>query len=462
MPVRLEGGVIYDGRSVILSLAAWHFGWPAALISGTLAIFFRVWIGGAGAIGGVLVILSSCSLGLLMRKFVPLDNRKASLVETLGFGILVHLFMWVILSRALPVEESRFFHQHLLLPVLVFFPLATLLAHRILLDQKQIRLQYRHLLESEQRFRKTLTQRETILDLAMDGFWMVDDSGKILEVNQRYCEMTGFTRGELLSMTVLDLDADETREDFRKTNERIAESRTLRVERRHRIKSGDILILEVNTSILIEGTSRRFCSFFRDLTLQKRQEDQMRLHSAALAATANAVVITDAAGLVEWANDSFTRSTGYTLEEAQGRRPGDLLKSGHHDDGFYQQMWQTIRKGKVWSGEIINRRKDQTLSEEHRTITPLTGEGGRIQHYIAIKQDLTEQKDLERLLLRAQRVESMDRLSSGIAHDLNNILSPLRCVPASGPQNEVRLCAGIRHAVCGILPGKRRNHIGGG
>lgn len=154
-------------------------------------------------------------------------------------------------------------------------------------------------------------------------------------------------------------------------------------------------------------------------------EYELRLKSNALSAAANAVVITDRNGVIEWANKAFTLYTGYTPDEAYGKKPGELLKSGQHPPEFYETMWATITRGEVWNEEIINRRKDGSTYHEQMTITPIFAPSGVITHFIAIKQDITKQKTLEKMYLRAQRLESIGTLAGGIAHDLNNILSPI-------------------------------------
>ena len=140
---------------------------------------------------------------------------------------------------------------------------------------------------------------------------------------------------------------------------------------------------------------------FRDVTPQTRAEQSMRLQSVALEAAANAIVITDRHGLIEWVNPAFTHGTGYTLAEALGKNPRDLVNSGKQGKEFFQQMWQTILAGKVWYGELINRRKDGSMFPEEMTITPLQDAENRITHFVAIKQDITERRHMEEQLREA-------------------------------------------------------------
>ena len=138
----------------------------------------------------------------------------------------------------------------------------------------------------------------------------------------------------------------------------------------------------------------------------------------------NAIPISNHKGVIEWVNTAFTRVTGYSREEVIGQNPR-LLKSGLHDLNFYKQMWQTIRTGRVWQGLVTNKRKDGALYFEEMTITPVRSEAGEVTHFIAIKQDVTDRRNLEQQFLRAQRLQSVGLLAGGIAHDLNNVLAPV-------------------------------------
>jgi len=160
------------------------------------------------------------------------------------------------------------------------------------------------------------------------------------------------------------------------------------------------------------------------LNYRQRQaaERLLRLQSVALNAAANGIVITDQTGTIVWTNSGFTTLTGYTAEEATGRNPRELLKSGVHDREFYRDLWETVLAGNVWHGEMTNRRKDGSLFPERQTITPLKTPAGAITHFIAIKEDLTAVKRLEAQFLQSQKMEVVGRLAGGIAHDFNHLL----------------------------------------
>ena len=171
----------------------------------------------------------------------------------------------------------------------------------------------------------------------------------------------------------------------------------------HRIRHQDGSIRWVINTIVPryseQGELIAYDGLISDITERKRAEESLRLHSAALEAAANAIVLTDSNGIVISVNQAFTRMTGYSSGEAVGRDMS-FLKSDLHGPDFYQDLKQTITAGAVWQGEMINRRRDGTLYPEEQTITPVTDQNGRVNHFICIKQDITERKLAEQALMQ--------------------------------------------------------------
>jgi len=176
----------------------------------------------------------------------------------------------------------------------------------------------------------------------------------------------------------------------------------------------------------------------KDITERKRAEESLRLQGAALEAAANAIVITDSEGRVIWVNPAFIRMTGYRDSEAM-KKPLSFLKSEQHDLRFYRELWATINSGRVWHGEMINRRSDGSLYPEEQTITPVLDDNGRIKNFICIKQDITERKAAERALLEnASMLKEMEiakeiqlSLLPSTPPPLPGIECACRCVPAT-------------------------------
>ncbi|MCK6481164.1 MAG: PAS domain S-box protein [Planctomycetaceae bacterium] len=151
--------------------------------------------------------------------------------------------------------------------------------------------------------------------------------------------------------------------------------------------------------------------------------------ASAVSQLAEAVVITDPAGVILWVNPAFTAITGYAAEEAVGAHTR-LLKSGLHTPDFYADLWRTVTSGSSWSGRMTNRRKDGSTYVEEMTVTPVRAAGGEVTHFVAVKRDVStevrlreEGESLRAQLQQAQKMESVARLAGGVAHDFNNMLS---------------------------------------
>jgi len=165
----------------------------------------------------------------------------------------------------------------------------------------------------------------------------------------------------------------------------------------------DELLGLVTRHDLIKTLSGSYVHFLRETIQAQRQEifrlGQQRslfeLHDVALAAAANAIVITDNQAVIQWANPAFSKLSGYTLEETIGRHINELVKSEKQGAEFYKTLWETILDGNVWRGEVINKRKNGSLFYEEMTITPVRNSDKEITHFIAVKQDISERRLLD-------------------------------------------------------------------
>lgn len=135
----------------------------------------------------------------------------------------------------------------------------------------------------------------------------------------------------------------------------------------------------------------------RDLALQSR--DELRTYYQALEQSGSSIVITDAQGNIEYVNPHFEKATGYSIAEAIGQNPR-ILKSGIQSPEFYRRLWNTIANGEIWQGEFLNQRKNGSLYWEFATIAPVKDGQGKITRYVAIKDDITAQKELRETLAR--------------------------------------------------------------
>ena len=247
--------------------------------------------------------------------------------------------------------------------------------------------------QAEQAMRESEERYREIFNGVQDAIFVETIDGKILAANDRACAMYGYSHAEFLVKVVADLvpaGQPILLSDTIEGSPAPLETFNLRA-------NGESFPIEISGRLQVIGGIELMLVIVRDITERKRAEEQLRLQSAALEAAANAIFITDRAGKIQWANPAFSALTGYSAAEALGQTPS-LLKSGRQDQAFYKEMWKTILAGRVWHGEIVNRRKDGGLYTEDATITPLMDTRGQVTHFVAIKQDISERKQREREL----------------------------------------------------------------
>jgi PAS domain S-box-containing protein len=279
--------------------------------------------------------------------------------------------------------------------------------------------------ENQERYRQ-------LVESSFDWVWEVDTQGRYTFASPRVRDLLGYEPAEIVGRSAFEFMPPTEAERVGAIFARLAAERKpiVGLENTCYHRDGRLVIVETNGVPILTGDGRwlGYRGMDRDVTARRTAERRLRLHGAALEAAANAIVITDTGGRIEWANQAFVELSGWTLAEAIGQTPGALLRSGKHDREFFARMWRTILEGRVWRGEIVNRRKDGAQRTELMNITPLKDERGTITHFIAIKQDITQQKALESASRQSQRMEAIGTIASGIAHDLNNILSPITMV----------------------------------
>ena len=164
-----------------------------------------------------------------------------------------------------------------------------------------------------------------------------------------------------------------------------------------------------------------------DVTERKRaEEDRTRLASAVDSA-ADAVVITDALGIVQYINPAFERMTGYTRNEIIWRDV-HFLDSGKHDEAFYREFRETLASNGVWSGRLINKKKDGSFYFEDCTCTPVKDPSGKIINYVYIKRDATERLKLESIADAVNTMDNIGYIFSGVRHEIGNPINTAKMI----------------------------------
>ncbi len=284
--------------------------------------------------------------------------------------------------------------------------------------------------QAEELLRASEEQFRAMFELASIGMAQADPrTGQFLRVNQKMSEITGYTPEELLRMNFRDLTHQEDKQrDWEAFQQVIrGEQPNYRIEKRYVRKDGAIAWVSVNSTIIRDGAGRpiRSMATIEDITERKRAGEAHDRLATAVEQAAEVIVITDTHGTILYANPAFEKTTGYTRAEALGLNPR-MLKSGKHDAEFYRRMWEVLGRGDIWSGHLINRRKDGTFFEEEATISPMRDGAGKTVNYVAVKRDVTREVQLETQFRQAQKMEAVGQLAGGVAHDFNNILAVIQ------------------------------------
>lgn len=324
--------------------------------------------------------------------------------------------------------HSGFFKRNILFYSIIFFLIiiSSFLLARLQIDKQKSEAQG----EYERSFRNILESMELIAVT-------LDKDARITFCNPSFLHFSGYTLDEILhnnwftKFVVFDEQTSRKNEFQHSFSSGISE---LHGEYEIVIKNGTKHLIGITTTLSYDSHQQAISMTFigNDITEQRYTENELRKASQAIEQSPSTVLITDIKGHIVYVNPKFTEVSGYKKEEVMGKNP-KILQSGETHRSDYKDLWNALNSNKEWSGEFHNKKKNGELYWESARISAIKDTEGNISHFLAVKEDITEKKQLEEeVRLRNKKIAdnellaAVGEMANMIAHDLRNPLSSIK------------------------------------
>lgn len=412
MPFTLQSGVIFDTRSILISVTALIFGVIPTIITIIVAIVLRLIIGGAGALPGIAVILTSAFIGLAWRRWLYPKASKHRWLNILAMGACVHITMLACMLL-LPYPDSGNVIRAIALPVMLIYPIATVLLSLLLIRQQMLKQTQEQLKQSEERFK-------LLFDKAPLGYQSLDADGYFIEVNQQWCDLLGYTLEEVIGKWFGDFLSPDNKEAFRKRFPTFKSQGFIHSEFEVLHKSGTPLFIafEGRIGYDAEGEFKQTHCILQDITNQKAAE------SALIESERKYRNIAENMSDVVWQTDLnlHTLYISPSVEKLLGESPEEHIKR-KIEDKFPEHTIIEVRKLLLEELEKekdprVDKKRSRTIEVEHyradgtiiwieMSISITRDENGNATGFLGVSRDITHRKLAELALMESERSKTL-------------------------------------------------------
>ncbi len=267
----------------------------------------------------------------------------------------------------------------------------------------------------------------SLVESIQQALFRKNKEGKFVFGNTRFCDMIGHSFKDIAGTTAFTFQPKNLAEKYRNDDLKVIETgESSDTIEEFTTTDGKKILVRVLKSPVRDGVGNIIGvqGIFWDVTKEKEFEELLKIQSIALESAAYGILIINYKGIITFANSAIEKMSGYIREELIGENIS-ILRSNVHKPEFYSLIRETINAGKVWQGEEIKRRKDGTTYPVELIVTPIISNDGKIEHFVYIQQDISAKNELDTQIHRMQRLASVATLAGGIAHNINNSLTPI-------------------------------------
>jgi len=424
VPMTFTNGLVFDTRSILLSLSALVFGAIPTILAASMAIAFRLSMGGVGSLPGVLVILSVSAFGLFWRHFIFPKTQKHKVIYLYLFGFITHLIM-LLCMLALPKELAWYTIESLSFEIMTIYPIATLMLGLLLLSQNERQEMQIRVMEADLQYRNLFENNHAVM-LILDPV-----SGKIIDANPAAEQFYGWNREQLSEMNISEINTLSL-EEIKVEMERSITFKHNHFEFRHRRADGSIADVEVYSGPIHKSGNRLLYSIIHDVTLRKTAQRELEASEnrfRTLVDNAPYAIFIQSDG-----NFAYLNQTACHLFriDSQERLIGSPVLDRIHPD-FHQDVRDRI--------DALNE-KIEMVPPVDEVFTDVFGNAFDVNvlavpfEYegkhgaLVFALDISKLKSFDRLmqelevqLRQQQKLEAIGTLAGGVAHEINNPLN---------------------------------------